>query len=146
VESLGGLWNGDVEMSDDWRNMVSEFSGAIAVGGKAKLYVFWLLTGKVPFVFSLTPVSSLESSTVWIPSSSWEDSEKDSGEIRSIAWTMDPSAPTEPLIVFSGSSVITILNVRQRRVVGRLRGHGGVSNISLISVPMIFQLIDEHSK
>ena len=48
-------------------------------------------------------------------------------QVRNVAWILSNNTPLEPLVVFTVSSVITIFNVATRSVVGRLRGHGGVS-------------------
>jgi hypothetical protein len=52
---------------------------------------------------------------------------KDPEDVRSVAWAFTGHAPLEPLVVFSGSRILYIFNVKQQRIVGRLRGHGGVS-------------------
>ena len=41
-------------------------------------------------------------------------------------------------MVFSGSSIITIFNVKRLRVVGRLRGHGDVGTLPLIVMTAVY--------
>lgn len=50
-------------------------------------------------------------------------------EIQNIAWAINSNEPVKPLLVLTVTSVILIFDVTNRCVVGRLRGHGGVSTI-----------------
>lgn len=53
-----------------------------------------------------------------------------SWEIRCAAWALSTNAPVDPLIVFTASSAIFILDVKTQKIIGKLRGHGGVSIVA----------------
>ena len=46
---------------------------------------------------------------------------------RAVAWALSNGAPFDPLIVCSQGRMLYILDAKRKKVVGRLRGHGGVS-------------------
>jgi hypothetical protein len=48
-------------MTDEWRSMTSDYTGTIAVGGTGKLYIFWLLNRKKPFILNLPHASVMGS-------------------------------------------------------------------------------------
>jgi hypothetical protein len=54
---------------------------------------------------------------------------QDPGEVRSVAWALSHDAPLEPLVVFSGSKIVYVLNVQRRSLISSLRGHGGVCTV-----------------
>jgi hypothetical protein len=45
---------------------------------------------------------------------------------------MSPGNYLEPLVLFSGSSVLYILNLKRGQIVSYLRGHGGVSVLQVL--------------
>ena len=45
-------------MTDEWKTMISDYSGTIAVGGTGKLYIFWLLAAKKPLILDLPRASA----------------------------------------------------------------------------------------
>lgn len=47
--------------------------------------------------------------------------------VQNIAWAINSNQPVRPLLVLTVTSVIVIYDVTDRIIVGRLRGHGGVS-------------------
>lgn len=51
---------------------------------------------------------------------------QDSWEVRAVAWAINLNRPVDPLVIFAPSSIVYILDVKIRRIVGQLRGHGGV--------------------
>ncbi|KZT02634.1 WD40 repeat-like protein [Laetiporus sulphureus 93-53] len=107
ANSIEILWDGvvtDEKVIADWNTMVSEFSGALAVGTTGKFHVFPKHGTGRPFTFKL-------------PDESWE--------VRCISWTLRPEAPTDPLLVVAAFSVIIVVHVKRREVIGKLRGHGG---------------------
>lgn len=53
------------------------------------------------------------------------------GRFRAVAWALSNEAPLEPLVVCSGGSILYVLNVNKKQVVGQLRGHGGVSHCAI---------------
>jgi len=51
-----------------------------------------------------------------------------------VGWALSLEAPLEPLVVFSGGSILYILNAAKGEIIGHLRGHGGVSTCALLPV------------
>ena len=45
---------------------------------------------------------------------------------RAVAWALSNEAPFDPLIVCSRGRILYVLDAKQKNVVGKLRGHGGV--------------------
>lgn len=45
---------------------------------------------------------------------------------RAVAWALSNEAPLDPLIVCSRGRMLYVLHAKQKTVVGKLRGHGGV--------------------
>ncbi|KAH9950406.1 hypothetical protein B0H21DRAFT_723297 [Amylocystis lapponica] len=106
LDSMNTLWDGsvtDAQVLQDWNNMVHEWAGSIAVGSTGRLLVFPKLTAR-PLAFRLPD---------------------DKMEVPCAAWALNQNSPTDPLVVFTTSSVIYILDLKTRNIVGRLRGHGG---------------------
>ncbi|KAI0375088.1 WD40 repeat-like protein [Pilatotrama ljubarskyi] len=108
ADSFDTLWDGhaaqEPQLVSQWRNVSKKWVGAIAVGGTGQLFVFPKLASVKPFSVTL--------------------SEPDV-QIDNVAWVINSNRPLEPLIVFTITSVILILDVNSRSLVGKLRGHGG---------------------
>ena len=49
--------------------------------------------------------------------------------MSAIGWALSPTDVMEPLAVIAASRSIFIVNVGTNTIVGKLRGHGGVSSI-----------------
>lgn len=45
---------------------------------------------------------------------------------RAVAWALSNEVPFDPLIVCSRGRVLYVLDAKQKCVIGKLRGHGGV--------------------
>ncbi|KAI0651941.1 WD40-repeat-containing domain protein [Trametes meyenii] len=107
-ESLDILWDGHAahqpELISSWKITAKKWMGAIAVGGKGRLFVFPKLATGRPFSVALTEPNM---------------------QIDNVAWAISSNSPLDPLIVFTVTSVILIFNVNSRSIVGQLRGHGG---------------------
>ncbi|KAI0963669.1 hypothetical protein AcW1_000683 [Taiwanofungus camphoratus] len=106
-ESIGTLWDGavtDDKLLLDWKATVNEWKGTIVAGSTGRLYLFPKLATVRPYCFRLHDAS-------------WE--------IRCAAWALSTNAPVDPLIVFTASSAIFILDVKTQKIIGKLRGHGG---------------------
>ncbi|KZT72824.1 WD40 repeat-like protein [Daedalea quercina L-15889] len=107
ASSMSVLWDGcvtDEDLLADWKQTVDDYAGTVAIGSTGSFYVFPKLTTAKPFCLRL-------------PDETWE--------VRCAAWALNPRHPANPLIVFAPFSVIFILDVKTRRIIGRLRGHGG---------------------
>jgi len=108
---MSTLWDGNVTKQEtllEWKETVRTYTGAVAVGSKGRLYVFPRLGAARPLCIKL---------------------QDESLEVHCAAWALTDvpgSVPsTDPLIIFTASSLIFILNVKTHRVIGQLRGHGG---------------------
>ncbi|KAI0361519.1 WD40 repeat-like protein [Trametes cingulata] len=110
TDSLNTLWGGQAaqepQLVSQWNKVAKKWMGAIAVGGTGRLLVFPKLAGVKPFSVALA------------------ESESDM-QIDNVAWAINPNRPLEPLILFTITSVILILDVNSSSLVGKLRGHGG---------------------
>lgn len=51
--------------------------------------------------------------------------------VIAVGWALSLEAPLEPLVVFSGGSILYILNAVKGEIIGHLRGHGGVNTCTL---------------
>jgi hypothetical protein len=108
ANSLEYLWRSDLDTPENrkgWEDMISEFSGTIAVGGDSKMIVWSPREGSTPLQVKLP---------------------KDKCEVRSVAWAIDQGSHLEPIVLFSGSKVLYAFNVKKRKIISYLRGHGGV--------------------
>ncbi|KAF8078681.1 WD40-repeat-containing domain protein [Lyophyllum atratum] len=111
-DSLQTLWNGHHTISPaEWAAMIDEFSDAVAVGGTRKMYVFFTQQAKNPVCYKV-PLSDKDLKA--LPT-----------DCINVAWTLDPSSPLEPLVLFSYLSLLYIYNVKKEALAGYLRGHGG---------------------
>ncbi|GBE78010.1 WD40-repeat-containing domain protein [Sparassis latifolia] len=99
--SLATLWTDEKQISD-WKETVQEYIGSIAVGSRGRLYVFPKLAAAKPFCVRLCDESM---------------------EVHCVTWALRDVA--DPLVVFAASSLILVLRVKTRKVIGQLRGHGG---------------------
>ncbi|EJF66780.1 WD40 repeat-like protein [Dichomitus squalens LYAD-421 SS1] len=107
AKSLEILWNGSAlqeTLVPQWQDVVTEWMGAIAAGGKGRLCIFPKLGTKKPIVVKLKEADA---------------------EVENVAWAINSNEPLKPLIVFTVTSVILIYDVKRREIVGKLRGHGG---------------------
>ncbi|KIM66244.1 hypothetical protein SCLCIDRAFT_14602 [Scleroderma citrinum Foug A] len=107
--SIETLWSGAMnqpEIRKGWELMIDSLLGAIVVGG----------TGAIAVWPSKNPADGF---CLRIPG------DETSGRFRAVAWALSNEAPLEPLVVCSGGSILYVLNVNKKQVVGQLRGHGG---------------------
>ncbi|KAI0735080.1 WD40 repeat-like protein [Earliella scabrosa] len=106
--SLAALWGGHAlsfpELKARWDETAGRWSGAVAVGGTGCIHVFE----------KMAAVQPLE---VTLPESD--------AEVQNITWAISSVEPVKPLLVFTITSVILILDVTSCAIIGRLRGHGG---------------------
>lgn len=54
-----------------------------------------------------------------------QDINKQNEDIKCICWSLNRERPLNPLIVFSCTSVLYIVDIRSNEIAGYLRGHGG---------------------
>ncbi|EPT03858.1 hypothetical protein FOMPIDRAFT_1157736 [Fomitopsis schrenkii] len=107
ASSLDVLWDGSVtdeKILVEWKKTVDQYAGSVAVGSTGAMYLFPKLATAKPLCIPLYDET-------------WE--------VRAVAWGLSQRRPTNPLVIFAPSSVVYILDVKTRRVVGHLRGHGG---------------------
>ncbi|KAH9937014.1 uncharacterized protein B0H18DRAFT_968775 [Fomitopsis serialis] len=88
----------------DWKKTTDDYAGSVAIGGTGAFYPF----------------------CIRLPDETWE--------VQCAAWALSLRHPTDPLIVFAPSSVIYILDVKTRRIIGRLRGTEAGKPITSIAV------------
>jgi hypothetical protein len=93
--------------------MITEWRGTIAVGGEGRLIIRSLLSRQS------------KNTVVRLPKESTDPGFKDR-EVLGVGWVLRKSAPCDPLLVFTASKTIFILDPKSLKLVGRLRGHGGV--------------------
>ncbi|KAI9065816.1 WD40 repeat-like protein [Trametes sanguinea] len=109
ADSLESLWDGhatqEPPLASQWKNVAQKWMGAIAVAATGRLIVFPKLATAKPIVVRLSEPGL---------------------QIDNVAWAISSNRPLEPLIVFTVSSVILILDVNSCAIVGKLRGHGGL--------------------
>lgn len=117
-----------------WRDVVKEWMGAIAVGGRGRLCIFPKLATKKPLVVQLQEVSEFrDCSLLWALTECL--SPQADAKIENVAWAINSNEPLKPLIVFTVTSVILVYDVQSRKIVGKLRGHGGVGcPISMVAI------------
>ncbi|KAH8100653.1 WD40 repeat-like protein [Cristinia sonorae] len=118
--SLTSLWDGDQANNPDllpkWKSTVDQWQGAICAGSTGYLTVFpHCASGKAkPFEIKLSKEPGIG-----------ELVDHSKYPVRCIAWALSLKNPTEPLIVFAAHSLVFIIDAGRRKLVGRLRGHGG---------------------
>ncbi|OJA16264.1 hypothetical protein AZE42_00148 [Rhizopogon vesiculosus] len=111
-QSLETLWNGEKnneELRDSWKQMISDWSGALAIGALGSLLVISLNTSRLGQSVSVPNQTRGPQTTA----------------VMAVGWALSLEAPLEPLVVFSGGSILYILNAVKGKVIGHLRGHGG---------------------
>ncbi|KAJ6515097.1 WD40-repeat-containing domain protein [Mycena vitilis] len=103
VASAHKLFNGKWRASEQWSSLVAEFSDAVAVAdGESSLYITH---------------TRRKSTTRFILDATSQDAPQ-------IAFALRTSRPFDPLIVVAEGRRIFVLNVRQKKFVAYLRGHG----------------------
>ncbi|KAJ7103585.1 WD40-repeat-containing domain protein [Mycena belliarum] len=108
VDSAAQLFKGKWRASEQWRSMVSEFSDAFVVGYGGSLYILRTSTGQSTCV-------SLKGTEV----------SDDINETPQVAWALRSTHPFDPLALLADHRRIFVLNIRQKKIVGCVRGHGG---------------------
>lgn len=58
-------------------------------------------------------------------------------DVRCVAWALSLNRPADPLVIFTAHSLIFIADVKEKKMLGRIRVHGGVSSCHF-SLPFIF--------
>ncbi|KAJ6604596.1 WD40-repeat-containing domain protein, partial [Mycena vulgaris] len=109
VNSAGHIFNGKWRASEDWSSMVSDFSDAFLVGHGGSLYILYTSSQKAPCISLNEPGSTAEQDD----------------DTPQVAWALRSSHPFDPLALLASYRRIFVLNVRQNKIVGYLRGHGG---------------------
>ncbi|KAH7913007.1 WD40-repeat-containing domain protein [Hygrophoropsis aurantiaca] len=125
-DSLRDLWAGDLnndDLRDNWKAMIDQWSGTIAVGGSGKVRVFSANLSRTELSVKIPPRPN--------PRGVLEPV-----NVHAVAWALCQEIPLEPLLVLSGGSILHIVNVKKREFIGYLRGHGG--DITSIAVHPIF--------
>lgn len=109
TNSLKSLWHGNIDtpqLRPGWSQLMEEWTEAIAAFGDRKLIV--ITKDKRTFCIDIQ-----------------ERDSSDEQAYSCCAWGLSSKNPLEPLVIFNDSRLLHILNVRQRKVVGTLIGHGG---------------------
>ncbi|KAJ7492674.1 hypothetical protein FB451DRAFT_1123732, partial [Mycena latifolia] len=108
VDSAAQLFNGKWRASEHWASMVSEFSDAFLVGYGGNLYIL-RTSSQSPACVSLKGTETADRAD----------------EAPQVAWGLRSSHPFDPLALLADHRRIFVLNVRQRKIIGYIRGHGG---------------------
>ncbi|KAG1864262.1 WD40-repeat-containing domain protein, partial [Suillus subalutaceus] len=115
-QSSGALWYGekDKELQDgSWKQMISDWSGALAIGTLDSL-----------LVIPLNASRSRKGLSVSVPKQEQNTPGKKT-PVMAVGWALPFESPLEPLIVFSAGSILYILDPVKGKIIGYLRGHGG---------------------
>ncbi|KAG1757634.1 WD40-repeat-containing domain protein [Suillus lakei] len=116
-QSLEALWHGQKYNKElrngPWKQMISDWSGALAIGTLDSL-----------LVIPLSASRSRKGLSVSIPNQEQNTPGKKTS-VMAVGWALPFEAPLEPLIVFSAGSILYILNAVKGEIIGHLRGHGG---------------------
>lgn len=115
-QSLGVLWRGEKDtelLKGPWKQMISDWSGALAIGTVDSLLVIPLSASK-----------SRKGLSVSVPKQQQNAPGKNTS-VMAVGWALPLNPPLEPLIVFSASSILYILDPVKGEIIGHLRGHGG---------------------
>jgi len=105
-DSLHTLWDGTLYSPDSlihWKQMISDFSDAVAVGSARKVYIFFTQRSQNPICVSLPPD---EADVKALPA-----------DAVNVAWTLNPNSPFEPLLIFSCLNLLYIYNVNRKECV-----------------------------
>ncbi|OCH96082.1 hypothetical protein OBBRIDRAFT_861953 [Obba rivulosa] len=108
MHAMADLWGSQVtdeKVLSGWKGIAEDWMGAVAVGSTGALLI-------------LPKLASAEPITIRLPD--------DSQEVQCIAWALSPDDPLDPLIIYTVHSVIFILDLKLRKIIGKLRGHGGL--------------------
>ena len=126
--SLAALWGGHAlsfpELKARWDETAGRWSGAVAVGGTGCIHVFEKMAAVQPLEVTLPEVGTTDhlASNAHTNATSMQSD----AEVQNITWAISSVEPVKPLLVFTITSVILILDVTSCAIIGRLRGHGGV--------------------
>lgn len=115
-QSLRVLWHGEKDkelQNGPWKQMISDWSGALAIGTLDSL-----------LVIPLSASRSRKGLSVSVPKQEQNTSGKKTS-VMAVGWALPLEVPLEPLIVFSAGSILYILNPVKGKIIGYLRGHGG---------------------
>ncbi|KAJ6575053.1 WD40-repeat-containing domain protein [Mycena capillaripes] len=104
TDSAEQLFNAKWRASEHWASMVAEFSDVLAVADGQSLYILHT-NPKPPLSFRLNSTFS-------------EDKPQ-------IAFALRTARPFDPLVVAADNRRIFVLDIRHRKFLGYLRGHGG---------------------
>ncbi|KAF9229227.1 WD40 repeat-like protein [Gyrodon lividus] len=107
--SLQTLWAGEMnkpEIRDAWKIVTDQWSGTLVVGGSDTVAV-------------VSPKHPSNGFCVKVIDDSGQD------KFCALAWALSNEAPLDPLVVCSRGRMLYVLNAKQKKVVGQLRGHGG---------------------
>lgn len=114
LESIFGIDDGSLAEQParhlEWRNMITEWTGAVVVGSNGRIFIFRKY-GCAGSPQSFTIRDDLGKETDW--------------KVVSLAWSFSDRGPLRPLVVFAASSIIFVLDPSTRELVGCIRGHGG---------------------
>ncbi|KAG0708806.1 WD40-repeat-containing domain protein [Suillus ampliporus] len=117
-QSLETLWNGEKnheELRDPWKRMISDWSGALAIGALGSLLVIPLNASRSRKGLSVSVPNQVQNTR----------GGSDKTAVVALGWALPLEGPLEPHVVFSGGSILYILNVVKGEIIGHLRGHGG---------------------
>ncbi|KAG2154785.1 WD40-repeat-containing domain protein [Suillus clintonianus] len=115
-QSLNALWHGEKdneEFRNPWKQMISDWSGALAIGTLDSL-----------LVIPLSASRSRKGLSVSVPNQEQNTPVKKTS-VMALGWALTLEAPLEPLVVFSAGSILYILNAVKGEIISHLRGHGG---------------------
>ncbi|KAJ7092671.1 WD40-repeat-containing domain protein [Mycena epipterygia] len=109
-ESAAQIFNAKWRASDQWPSMVDEYLDAFVVGYGGRLHILH---------------TSDEKRASSIALEGTDRANLDQADTPQVAWALRSSHPFDPLVILADHRRIFVLNVRQKRVVAYIRGHGG---------------------
>ncbi|KZT30641.1 WD40 repeat-like protein [Neolentinus lepideus HHB14362 ss-1] len=129
IDSISTLCDGSLntpELRPQWMQIVQDWYGAMIVGAKGKIYVMPRQgnTSQKPLCVKLPQGDDALSSI----------------DIKCVAWAMGSLVAPVVMVVFAAGSLLYVVDVRSRQIIGYLRGHGGaITSIAVHPVhPYIF--------
>ncbi|KAJ7125636.1 hypothetical protein C8R43DRAFT_1029729 [Mycena crocata] len=107
---VSALFGGKWLIAPQWRLMVAEFSTSFAISYHGALYIL------------RTDERGFESHSLDVTDATDPPRDDDTPQV---AWALRSTHPFDPLVLMTRYRRVFIWNVRQRKIVGYARGHGG---------------------
>ncbi|KAJ7071086.1 hypothetical protein C8F01DRAFT_1109068, partial [Mycena amicta] len=123
TQSVNVPFDGKWRAEPAWHRLLHRFHGAVLVGRDKRVHVIFPAQPSVPAISFVAPNDGLEIK-----------------ERPQVAWALRSTHPFDVLVILAHNRCIFIWDVQKRKLVGYLRGHGGlITSIAVCrSSPNIF--------